>query len=145
MVIEQQQIITTHNLAVLFDQLDLVESLEHDLDDMARRCFTWICRRQQAKCDQWHGRLIMLKNTAYAWRQMIFFLSLIPQRHVQSFLSWAGEHLADQTPGFQRRFAPAFTELARAAEGHAPADHSTPKAHDRLFLGWSKDRHWLLD
>jgi hypothetical protein len=29
-----------------------------------------------------HARLIILKNTAYPWRQMIFFLALLPDRYV---------------------------------------------------------------
>jgi len=145
MIIEQQQIITTQNLAALFNRLGLVDSLQHDLDDMAKRCFIWVCRRQQMKINEWHGKLIMLKNTAYAWRQMIFFLSLLPRPALDRFLIWADQHLAEQSPEFRRRFGPAFHGLAIAAEGRTPAPPSARGGQTRRFLGWSKEEHWLID
>ena len=79
MIIEQQQILTTQNLAALLAGLGLTDAIRFRLGEMARYCFHWICERQQMKIDRWHARLIMVKNTAYAWRQMIFFLSLLPK------------------------------------------------------------------
>jgi hypothetical protein len=76
-IIEQEQILTTHNLAVLVDGLGLRDALEPRLPELARRCFTWICWRQQLKSADWRSRLHMVKNTAYAWRQMVFFLWLL--------------------------------------------------------------------
>ena len=75
-IIEQEQIATTHNLAVLFDALGLMQALQPELDNLARRCFLWICRRLQRKIDTWKARLQTVKNAAYAWRQMLFFLAL---------------------------------------------------------------------
>ena len=46
MIIEQAQILTTHNLALLFGPLGLGEILRRDLRNMSERCFRWICRRQ---------------------------------------------------------------------------------------------------
>lgn len=66
MIIEQQQILTTQNLAALFAGLNLPDALRGQLGEMAKQCFRWICRRQQMKVGNWHARLIMLKNTAYA-------------------------------------------------------------------------------
>jgi hypothetical protein len=139
MIIEQQQILTSQNLAVLFDSLDLVNTLQGQFENLAQHCFIWICRRQQIETDNWHTRLITLKNTAYAWRQMIFFLALLPSIQVQIFLSWADEHLNEQGMAFQTRFRPALRGLALAAEGRPPDEQA------RRFLGWSKKRHWLLD
>ena len=140
MIIEQQQILTTQNLATLFAGLNLADTLGNQLDEMARECFIWVCKRQQMKIDRWHGRLIMLKNTAYAWRQMIFFLSLLPPATVSDFLKWAHDYLEAQGEDFRNRFRPALTGLVLAAEGRSIES----EVGVRRFLGWSKSRHWLL-
>jgi hypothetical protein len=140
MIIEQQQILTTQNLAALFVGLDVADVLRGQSGEMARQCFRWICRRLQMKTDQWHARLITLKNTAYAWRQMVFFISLLPFSEVAGFLRWAEDHLNGQSEAFQTRFRPVWKGLALAAKGHSPDS----EADARRFLGWSKTRHWLL-
>lgn len=140
MVIEQAQILTTHNLALLFDTFGLAGTLRDELRDMVERCFRWICRRQQVKNDKWHAKLIMLKQTAYAWRQMIFFVSLLPLDEQRSFLVWADGHLNEQSADFRARFAPALRGLVLADEGR-----SLDESHaSRRFLGWAQKRHWLL-
>lgn len=144
MIIEQQQILTSQNLAVLFSELDLADALREQLDDLARRCFRWVCQRQQIKVDHWHARLIQTKNTAYAWRQMIFFLALLPQPTVVEFLGWAQEHLNQQPEAFRNRFGPALTGLALAAQRESPEGEAARRAGAQRFLGWSKSRHWLL-
>lgn len=138
MVIEQAQILTTQNLAVLFQYFNLSSELRCELRDMAECCFRWICRRQQAKTDKWHAKLIMLKNTAYAWRQMVFYLSHLSNDEVGAFLKWADEHLHQQADDFRARFAPALRGLALVHAGR-----SLEAA--RRFLGWTQTRHWLLE
>jgi hypothetical protein len=140
MIIEQQQILTTQNLAVLVSGLDLVQELRGHFTELARRCFDWICKRQQKNAPTWHALLIMLKNTAYAWRQMVFFLSLLPTSEVNQFLAWADQHLSQQRAEFQVKFRPAVEGLNRAAAGRSPEKGNLA----RRFLGWTKDRHWLL-
>jgi hypothetical protein len=144
MIIEQQQILTTQNLAALFVGLDLAGVLRGQLGEMAKRCFEWVCKRQQVRHDSWHARLKTLKNTAYAWRQMVFFLALLPDRDVTGFLRWAEGHLNAQSEGFRNRFFPALRGLVlvanRASIGTDPARNDD----GRRFLGWSKTRHWLL-
>jgi hypothetical protein len=144
MIIEQQQIVTTQNLAALFAGLDLAESLRGQLTGMAKQCFRSICRRQQMKRDDWHARLVMLKNTAYAWRQMIFFLALLPGSDVADFLSWAQRHLGQQPGAFQNRFRPALAGLILAANGGSLDGDPAGREGARRFLGWSKEKHWLL-
>jgi hypothetical protein len=138
MIVEQQQILTTQNLAVLVSGLDLVPDLA--LAELARRCFEWICKRHQKNPPTWHALLIVLKNTAYAWRQMIFYLSLLPLNELNSFLAWADQYFAQQPAEFQRRFRPAVEGLRRAATGRSPEEGDQA----RRFLGWTKERHWLL-
>lgn len=142
-IIEQAQILTTHNLAVLFAELELARSL--DLQDLARRTFDWICRRQQLQIADWQAQLQNTKNSAYAWRQLLFYLSLVDRAEVSSFLSWGADHLGKQRPEFRARFAPAFHGLRAVAEGDrfdAEGIHSG--SGGRRFLGWSVGRHWLL-
>ncbi|MGV3606437.1 MAG: hypothetical protein ACO1RA_08510 [Planctomycetaceae bacterium] len=141
MVIEQQQIVTTQNLATLFVNLNLSDSIRDQLGQMATQCFKWICRRLQAKTDQWHARLIAVKNSAYAWRQMIFYLSLIPEQDAQQWVVSAENHLGNQPEQFANRFRPAIEGLKLALDGRPP--DSSPSA--KQFLGWSNTRHWLLE
>jgi hypothetical protein len=144
MIIEQQQIVTTQNLAALLVGLNLAPALGPQLQQMARRCFTWICRRQQTTARPRHARLIMVKNTAYAWRQMVFFLALMRPADVAAFLRDARARLAAQPPAFQRRFEPAMQGLELAAAGVAPGSDAAKSAGARQFTGWSTTSHWLL-
>ena len=142
MVIEQQMVLTTHNLAVLFSRLGLPDLLdERRLASLARRCWVWVCRRLQVKPASSHAALVHIKNAAYAWRQMVFFLSQLTQAEAQRFLTvWAPEHLARQPRAFQRRFGPALEGLVVASRGGvAPRE---PMASP--FLGWSAGGHWLM-
>ena len=142
MIIEQQQILTTQNLAALVAGLDLQESLCGWAVEISQRCFRWICRRQQMKICTYHAQLIMLKNTAYAWRQMVFFLSLVPPAELQAFLLWADEHLGEQKVSFQARLRPVLDALRATASGQPVMDGDS--RGPTPFLGWARERHWLL-
>jgi hypothetical protein len=144
MIIEQQQILTTQNLAALFTKLDLRNPLGDQLSAMAQRCFTWICQRLQVKASDEHSHLIAVKNSAYAWRQMIFFLAQLPRAEWHDFLRWAQGHLQDQLPPFQHRFQPALTGLELAMEGRSPESQRAGAPLARRFLGWSQGAHWLM-
>ncbi len=136
-VIEQAQILTTHNLAVLIDGLQLRHALDWPM--LAQTCFEWVCSRQQLALPNWGTRLRSVKNSAYAWRQMILFLSLCSASDVDAFLIKATEHLAKQSPSFRKRFEPALIGLSTAVRGGAvEADGG------RRFLGWTVGPHWLL-
>ena len=129
-ILEQQQILTTHNLAALFQTLDLRNQV--DLHKLAMDCFKWIIRRLQIPQPKWHDQLLSVKNSAYAWRQMIFFLSL---GQPAGFLEEAGALLERQPPAFQDRFEPAWRGLVQATQGQAPS---------QPFLGWCQGQHWLM-
>jgi hypothetical protein len=145
-IIEQAQILTTHNLAVLFAGLDLRESLQPRPGELARRCLTWIFARLQQPVAHRRAGLSAVKNAAYAWRQMVFFLSLEPEDSARAFPGWAKEHLAQQRPDFQARFWPALRGLARAVDGLPAEDADAPDGSGaRRFLGWTTTgAHWLL-
>ena len=154
-IVEQSQILTTHNLAVLFEGLGLVEALRPELDGLARECFTWLCRRLQFRSDEiWHAKLLALKNAAYAWRQMVFYLSFLSREEQAAFVEWAGAALSRHRPAFRTRFSPALEGLQRAVDGGAGRDVAETAASEtgeagrgsspRVFLGWSTGTHWLL-
>ena len=84
--------------------------------------------------------LIRLKNTAYAWRQMIFFLSLDSAPARAAFLGWAEDELQRRPPPLRDRFAPA---LARLAAVEQATDGGIETLPGRVFLGWTTERHWL--
>ena len=143
-IIEQQQIVTTQNLAPLLAGLGLQKTLRPHLADMARRCFEWICDRLQIKQADGHARLITLKNTAYAWRQMLIYLSFVSADELGAFIVCAEDHLSEQALEFQARFRPVFAGLRAASKGKTtPQAHAT-SGNGRQFLGWSDSRHWLL-
>jgi hypothetical protein len=145
MIIEQQQILTTQNLAVLYESLELAPELADHLEEMARRCFRWICVRLQTRTTDRHAELKTVKNAAYAWRQMIFFLSLAPVVSLEPFLDWGRAYLADQDAELRVRFLPAWKGLLQATEGRTPTNAPTRPDGARQFLGWSESPHWLLE
>lgn len=139
MIIEQQQILTTQNLATLFARLQLGSSLRADLPRLSKQCFRWICNRLQVQVNDWHSDVIRIKNAAYAWRQMMFFLSLQSESEISEFMDWARNHLDAQAPRFQVAFAPAWQGLNSAVQ-ETPIDQA---AGARIFLAWSNRGHWL--
>lgn len=144
-IIEQCQILTTHNLAQLVTGLDLRDELRQEFPKLARRCFTWICTRLQLPMDDWHVAMQNVKNAAYAWRQMIFYLSFAETDEIPQFLIWAEDHLRTQREDFRQRFAPVVGGLRAVAAGvRFGEDGWTPTATGRRFLGWTAGRHWLL-
>jgi hypothetical protein len=78
-VLEQSQILTTQNLAVLVDALGLRERITALAPDLAERALAWVVRRMAVRPDDPHAALIAVKNSAYAWRQAVFFLSFCDQ------------------------------------------------------------------
>lgn len=138
-VIEQSQILTTHNLAPLVAALDLARPLAEIAEDLAKRCFLEAVRLLRPARLPWRTRLHALKNAAYAWRQMVFFLSLLPEREHPAFAGWMRERLAQQQPAFRARFLPAITGLERAIAGDSAADEPASP-----FLGWTTGQHWFL-
>lgn len=145
-IIEQEQILTTHNLAALFGELGLEARLRGRLRELAERCFRAACRWQRSQPREWRAAAQRAKNTAYAVRQMLFFLACLDDGDARSFLAWAERHAAEQSAEFRRRFDPALRGLAWVIDGHAfDADGLVPAGAEqgRRLLGWSTTRHWL--
>ncbi|GAA3122407.1 hypothetical protein JOF29_008467 [Kribbella aluminosa] len=66
-MLEQSHILTTRNLAVLVDALDLTDWLREAAPELADRAFAWALRQPASSKG--------LKGAASAWRQGIFYLS----------------------------------------------------------------------
>lgn len=143
-ILEQQQILTTQNLAPLFCELGLNVLLHDRLGKLALTCFEWICARQQTPADGYHARLIMLKNTGYAWRQMMFYLSLLDEPGRQSALEDIEVHFESQPIAFRDRFLPGMIGLRMAAAGQGLPQGGVTAEGARVLLGWSVEPHWLF-
>jgi hypothetical protein len=126
-VLEQSQVLTTHNLAVLIDAFDLTDWLREIAPQLADRAFGWAIRRQT----QPHG----LRTSAYAWRQAIFYLSYCDPSDTLA-------KLPEQANVLGPPFQPAVTGLLDVAAGQRfNADGRTPTG-GRRYLGWSTGPHW---
>lgn len=140
--IEQQQILTTHNLASIASLPGVQEALAGRWHELARHCFDWIVDHLQLPDAGYQVALHRLKNSAYAWRQMVFFVSK-DNGEVDRFLQWVSERLSNEPADFQRRFEPAVAGLAQAA-GRALQTDVDVAVQPVTFLGWTSKRHWLL-
>lgn len=139
MVIEQSQILTTHNLAALVHPIG-VAPLD-GWDDLARRSFAVACRLVRRV--QGNPRpLRTIKDAAYAWRQTLFYLSLCGLKEQISAIAWMQDELDRQPPHTIRRLDPVLAGLRHVLTGGTLDAGSAPKA--RQFLGWSPDGHWML-
>ncbi len=140
-VIEQCQILTTHNLGVLFDRLALRDSFAPHVRAAAEQCFTYVVRQLRMAGD-YRQQLVRVKNTAYAWRQMVFYLSFVS--NVPAFLAWARAQLAKYDAAFGARFEPVMRGLELAAAGIPSTARAFEAAGGRVLTGWSTERHWLI-
>ena len=141
MIIEQQQIVTTHNLATLTIALNLHGVLSGQATTLARNCFVWVCRRLCAPAPTHHDRLIAIKNSAYAWRQMVFYLSLLDTESQQRFIARMQTELTNYPAISRGLFAPAVLGLRAASTGITPS--RLPGKDGVQFLGWTNKQHWL--
>ncbi len=141
-IIEQQQVVTTQNLAAPFAALNLGPRLP--LVELADACLTWVARRQRMKTDNGHAQLCTLKNCAYAWRQMLFFLALAAPEEAPRFGDRSRERFAELPDSLQIRMAPAFEGLWLILDGGRFDDTGRGPGGARRFLGWTTERHWML-
>lgn len=126
MVIEQAQILTTHNLATLVHTLGVRPVA--GWPDLTRGAFTTACRLA-ARIRNNPRPLRTIKDTAYAWRQMLFFLSLCAPADRATLITWLDDHLATR-PGHVRTRLEAY--VAGLRQVLADDDARPPEP----FLGW---------
>ncbi|MFH9740747.1 hypothetical protein ACH4MA_24065 [Streptomyces roseolus] len=140
MVIEQAQILTTHNLATLVRRVGIAP--EPGWAEAARRCFGTVCRLTE-RAGRGPYPLTGLKDAAYAWRQMLFHLSLCERSERAEVLAWLPAEAA-RRPLVASRLAPALLGLRHVAEGGLfDADGTARSGRARRLTGWSVAGHWL--
>jgi len=138
-IIEQCMIVTTHNLALVFQNLGMREKLASFLPAMAKKSFIFIINelKNLASMD-WQTRLQRIKNGSYAFRQMVFYLSFLTEQEVGSFFEWAFQRCEKLEPSFKSRLLQPLTYLRHVWKGTADP------AGALIFLGWTSDRHFMM-
>ncbi|MFF6772015.1 hypothetical protein ACFY8W_00425 [Streptomyces sp. NPDC012637] len=142
-VIEQAQILTTHNLAVLVRHAGIAPTAGWEA--LARECFTTVCRLVTRV--QGHPRpLATVKDAAYAWRQMLFHLSLCTPDRQAAVVAWAAAEAARWPWHTAARLGPAVAGLRLVASGgeFEPGGAARGGGPARRFLGWSVGGHWMV-
>ena len=76
-ILEQLQILSTQNLATVVIQAQLSEHLSPYYADMSRQCLKRVVGYLNIREHNKHSALIHRKKAASAWRNMLFYLSLI--------------------------------------------------------------------
>ncbi|MEA5362865.1 hypothetical protein VA596_25245 [Amycolatopsis sp., V23-08] len=142
-VLEQSQILTTQNLAVLVETLGLHARLRELAPELAGEAFAWVIRRLSQRTDNRHAAFQTVKNAAYAWRQAVFFLSFCDVPAQRAAVDRLGEQVA--RAGLEDRFGPAVAGLAQVvADGRFTGSGTTADGAGRRFLGWTTGTHWCL-
>lgn len=142
-VLEQSQILTTQNLAVLVDTLGLRDRLRASAPELAAESLAWTVDRLAIRTDHRHAALQAVKNAAYAWRQALFFLSFCDTDTQRATVRQLAAQVA--RAGLAGRFTPAVTGLAHVVDGgRFTPDGRTADGTGRRFLGWTTGKHWCL-
>lgn len=141
-VIEQSQILTTHNLAPLLHELELADRLRPAAPELTGQIFQWLVRRLAQPTPSRHAALIAVKNAAYAWRQAIFFASLADADQQRAAVDTL-RAVVDEAG--LTRFRPAVDGLAHVVDGGRFEPNGTVRGADgRRLLGWNAGTHWYL-
>ncbi|MBC6456766.1 hypothetical protein [Actinomadura sp. HBU206391] len=138
MVIEQAQILTSHNLAALVHPIGVDPAPGRS--DLARRAFVTVCRL----VTRVHGNprpLGIIKDAAYAWRQMLFYMALCGLEDQITLTAWIQDEAKRHPEHAVRRLAPVLAGLRHVLVGGRLDGGGAPET--RPFLGWSSDGHWM--
>ncbi|GAA4930806.1 hypothetical protein ACFPM3_02820 [Streptomyces coeruleoprunus] len=140
-VVEQAQILTTHNLASLVHRVGISPSC--GWAELARLCFVTVCRLT-ARAHRQPYALPTIKDAAYAWRQMLFHLSLCTPDEQVAVRAAMDEELGRHPARVGSALAPALAGLDLvAAGGSFDRDGTADGGRARRFLGWTTGGHWL--
>jgi hypothetical protein len=142
-IIEQAQILTTQNLAVLTGPFGVGEHLRLDRRALADRCLVRAAHLV-VRLDHGASGRRTVKDVAYAWRHMLFHLSALPLADQRDVVA-AAERTCAELPGTAPvRLRPVVAGLRTIVEGGAFDDRDRAGAGRRL-RGWSTTGHWMLD
>jgi len=145
MIIERSMIITTHNLALVFDKLDMKTKLTPILPQLARNTFNFILKETGNLTHmEWKNRLQCIKNAAYAWRQMIFYLSFMSEESGKEFFSRAFKRVQNLESSFQNRITRPLEYLNYVWGVQHGKDDKEKVPEKCIFLGWTSGSHFLM-
>jgi hypothetical protein len=84
----------------------------------------------------------MEKNFAHAWRQMVFYLSLLDSQTVSAFLVWARSYLEQQNTSAGQRLNPALSGLEWIVGGGTFDQQGVGgiTGEGRRLLGWTTEQ-----
>jgi hypothetical protein len=145
-ILEQSQILTTHNLAALIAGLGLAARVRVLAPSLAGRALRFAVRRQSQVAPGFKAQLQAVKNAAYAWRQAIFLLSFCePAAQWQAVEQLAAE-VAAADRMWAERFEPAVAGLRMVLGGGRFDEEGHGKGPELAvrFLGWAAGKHWLF-
>jgi len=138
-ILEQSQILTTQNLAVLVHDLDLVDRLRPLVDAMASRAFGSAFDLVSAAELAPRARLRAVKNAAYAWRHGLFFASFSEPSFQRQLVGRLGERASGD-----RALERLVAGLHHVVEGGRFDRLGAGPGGGRRFLGWSRGPHLLM-
>ncbi|MGW3103620.1 hypothetical protein [Streptomyces sp. NPDC001100] len=140
-VIEQSQILTTHNLATLVHRVGIAP--EPGWAELARRCFVTVCGLT-GRVHRNPRPYATIKDAAYAWRQLVFHLSLCPPAEQRRVLADLDAETGRRPHHVGARLAPALAGLRLVVDGGGfGPDGTADRGRARRLLGWTTDGHWL--
>ena len=141
-VLEQSQVLTTHNLAALTVALGLEPVWRERAPHLVDRVVDHVVRTHVRRPVQQQAALKAVKNTAYAWRQAVFLLSYCDEE----FQTATARRLLQATAsGAAAQLGPVAAGLAHVvAGGGFDARGIAADGRGRRLLGWAVGEHWLL-
>jgi hypothetical protein len=139
MVIEQAQILTTHNLAALVRPIGAVPA--EGWADTAQRAFNGVCRCVLRVHNNTQA-LRAIKDAAYAWRQTLFFLTHCTSAEQRELAYWMERRTGHLPVHAQHRLRPVLAGLWHELDD--PNLDDTPEGSARWFFGWNANGHWML-
>jgi hypothetical protein len=139
MIVEQAQVVTTHNLATLAHAVGVTPA--GGWPALVPRAFAVVVRLA-GRLDRHPRPLPTIKDIAYAWRHLIFYLSLPATGDPRPLIDRLHTDLAAAPSTVQELLNPAVVGLSYLARGGTFTDGLTP-AGGRRLLGWTTGQHWM--
>jgi len=140
-IVEQQQIVTTHNLASFFSALGLKDKL--DCFDLSRRTWQWIVNELNNFPGQYLDMLRACKNVAYAWRQLLFYSSFVGEVGAVTDMLFAEKIFVESPPTLQATLtALILNPLMQITRANDAAEEQPPRITP--LLAWVSTRHPLM-
>ncbi|QLY32455.1 hypothetical protein H0264_09480 [Nocardia huaxiensis] len=136
-VLEQAQILTAHNLAVLFEVADLRAELRHGAPTLVTRVFDAAVQPMHDIGAVWRHNFPDRHPAAEIWRVGVFLLSHCPKDAQQDEVLRLLQQL--DTRHSPAEFQTAVLGLAHIVDGGRFTHGVTPDGSGRRFLGWRAD------